>query len=411
VKKPSKPARRAPAAARTKPQRSALPPALHLNERFRLKPHELRLTENRDGVVVPSRIQLFRTGTFRKDMPDGKSVTFTITRSDLEAMEENWKNKVRGQDIAVDFAHKSDEEAAAWITDIAIEDTPRGSTLWAEVDWTTDGYAAVAGRKFRYMSPDFAFAWKDNETGQTYGPTLFGAGLTNRPVIKNMAPTVELTEVDDMAKKVTKKVSEMTAEELRLKLAEEKDEEKKELLQLRLDEMAEGEGDDEEEGEEEAAEEPPPAESKKKGGKAVDDMSLDELKAAFQKQCEELAEMKKGMAKQLAESQTREKEASFTMLCAEGKAVPAQKDAFMKGDMVKFAELAQPVKLSTVGDTGAPATKPSTSAQDEVLKLAEEAKKAGRVTKTGDAISLVLSENKELHARYIKEMDGEEKSA
>ena len=44
------------------------------------------------------------------------------------------------------------------------------------------------------MSPDFTFNYVDNETLNEYGPTLFGAGLTNRPVIKNMEPVIQLSE-------------------------------------------------------------------------------------------------------------------------------------------------------------------------------------------------------------------------
>lgn len=368
-----------------------------LDKRFSLAPFVLRLTEDENGVHVPKRIQLFRTGTFKKLMPDGKTISFSITKRHLEEMVENFVNKVRGTDIAVDFAHKSDEEAAAWFTDLQIEESSKETQLWADVEWTPDGHAAVGGKKFRYLSPDFVFGWTDNETGKKYGATLFGAGLTNRPVIKHMAPTVELTEVTKMAKKVTKKVSELNVEELTLLLASEKDEEKKELIQLRLDEMSEDDGDDEDEEDDDAA-------PGKKKPKADKEMNMEELKAAYEKVCEEVSTMKKSMAASLAETQKKEKEAKFTLLLAEGKAVPAQKEAFMSDDTVKFAELSEKPKFTTIGGHGANTVTKKEDAADEVLKLAEEAVKTGKASKT-ESISYVLKNNPELNARHTKEME------
>jgi phage I-like protein len=377
-------------------------------ERFRISPMVIRLTEGRDGVHVPEKIQLFRVGTFKKLMPGGKSITFSITRETLEEIIENWKANVRGTDLALDFAHKSDEEAAAWFTDLTIENG--GRELWAEVEWTPDGYAAVEGKKFRYISPDFVFGWRDNETGKKYGATLFGAGLTNRPVIKNMAPTVELTEVTDMAKTrktAPKKISELTKEELEIRLADETDEEKREFIELRLEEMTAAEADDAADEDDADEEDDAPPADKKKPKKPL---NLEEMTAAYEKVCAELADIKKGMSAQLAETRKEKKEASFSLLCAEGKAVPAQKKAFMADDMVTFANLAEKPKFTTIGSggNGGGGTAAKTTATDEVLKLAEEAVKAGRATKRADAISIVLSEKPELNARYQAEMEGEE---
>lgn len=376
--------------------------------------YQLRLTEGDDGRIhVPTKIQLFRTGTYEKWDPEKRRwLKFTIAADDLAAMAENWKKNVRGVDLALDFGHKSDEEAAAWFTNVTLEE--KGTELWAEVEWTPDGKRAVAAKKYRYVSPDFAFAWRDNETGEDYGPTLFGAGLTNRPVIKNMAPTVELTEVNEMAKKKTapKKLADLTKEELELRLSEETDEEKKELLQLRLDEMSDADGDDD--GDDDTDEDGDGADAKKKKApkkKGADDMTFEELKEAYAKQCEEMAEMSKKMASTMAEIEKSQKaaakakkESEFQLLLTEGKVVPAQKDAFMSGDMEKFVKLSEPLKFKAVGGTGGGAATKETSAQDEVLKLAEEKVKSG--ARRGEAISLVLAEKPDLRKRYEMEMEG-----
>ena len=113
--------------------------------------------------------------------PNGKSIEIEITRQTLSEILENFNNKVRGVDLAVDFAHKSDDEAAAWIKKLFLRTAGKETQLWAEVDWTPDGYEALAAKKFRYLSPDFAFSSEDNETGEKYSATLFGAGSYESP--------------------------------------------------------------------------------------------------------------------------------------------------------------------------------------------------------------------------------------
>lgn len=374
-----------------------------VGDRYRLPGFAIRLTEDRDGIIVPNRIQLFRTGTYQKLMEDGKTVTFSITPEILEEMKENFDNRVRGIDIALDFAHRSDDEAAAWFKELELTEGEDGETeLWGNVDWTPDGYAAVASKKFRYISPDFAFGSKDNETGKKFGATLFGAGLTNRPVIKNMAPIVELTEVKDMAKKTTKgtgakkKLTDFTVEELKAKLSEEKNEERKVFIQevidhkLELEEMDEGDDD----GDEEPA--PPP---KKKPA----EMNLEELQDLCTKQSEELADLRKQMTKQAAETQSTKKNASFDKLLVEGKVVEAQRAAFIEGDTVKFAELAEKTKYEAVGEHGDP-VEGKTTAQDKVLELAQEKVEKKLARTQWEAIPMVLAENKKLNQEYEKEM-------
>lgn len=353
-------------------------------QRYRINPIAIRLTEGDSGEIhIPNKVQLFRTGTYRKTQPDGSPLIFEITKETLAEIVQNFKDKARGIDINIDFSHKSDEEAAAWMKDLILENN--GTELWAEVEWTPDGLAALGAKKFRYLSPDFAFSYTDNESGKKFGATLFGAGLTNRPVIKNMAPAVELTEVEEIEmdpkeleilKAKAAKVDQLEADKkpLELKLAEKEDDappKKKDAKDMNLEEMQEAYG---------------------------------KLSASHQAVCDELAEMKKSQAKLLAEAAEKKKEADFNILLSEGKVVAAQKDPFMKGDMATFAKLQQPVKIKTLG-SGETVTAQETSAQDEVLQLAEELVKTGKVKTKRDAVNTVLRENPKLEARYEKEMN------
>lgn len=73
----------------------------------------------------------------------------------------------------------------------------------------------------------------------------------------------------------------------------------------------------------------------------------------FSSMKEENAKLVKDLAAEKASIARSKKEVEFNELLAKGKAVAAQKEAFLAGDLAKFLELAQPVNLSQTGSTGA----------------------------------------------------------
>ena len=102
-------------------------------------------------------IQVLRVGTF---FHNGQIVN--VVKSDLKSMIKNFSDGVRGIDLMLDYSHESEKEAAAWFEDLYLSDD--GKELWAKVDWTDDGADSVRKKKYRYISADFNFAYKDNET-------------------------------------------------------------------------------------------------------------------------------------------------------------------------------------------------------------------------------------------------------
>ncbi len=222
-----------------------------------------------------------------------------------------------------------------------------------------------------------------------------------------MAPAVELTEVDDMAKATVKTISEMNKEELEVFLSEEKkDKAKIEFAQYRLDEMSDEDSADDDADEDDDAGAGDDKKKKKMSSKkeAPKELNFEELKEAYAASCKELSDLKKSMVKNLAEVETTKKKTAFLKLVASGKAVPAQEEAFMADDMIKFSELAAEVKLGAIGANGEP-IKQDTTAQDQILKLAEEKRAKDSSLSHGDAISKVLAENKELTKQYNKEVE------
>jgi len=135
-----------------------------------------------EGERPRSMIQMARTGEWNHPQY-GK---LKITEQTLQSFVDNFYNKVRGVDLAVDPAHRPEDGAAGWIKELY----KKGNELWAEVEWTPFGVQLLKDGIYRYFSIDFAPNYQDPETGKKFGPTLLGGGLTNRPFIKGMAPVL-----------------------------------------------------------------------------------------------------------------------------------------------------------------------------------------------------------------------------
>lgn len=145
-----------------------------------------------DGVKLAegsprATVTIIRTGVFT----DPRYGTFEITRDMLLSMVRNFDAGTYGQEIFLDVAHEPAKGAAAKVLSLKVE----GNRLRAEGEFTPYGVDAVKVRGFKYLSAEFVDDFVDNETGTHHGPTLLGAGLTTRPVIKRMDP-VTLAEGD-----------------------------------------------------------------------------------------------------------------------------------------------------------------------------------------------------------------------
>jgi len=324
------------------------------NQSFRLTPIAILLSEK--STTPPTKVQVIRTGTFHHE----KYGKFEVTKEHLLSFKKNFDDKVRRIDIALDYGHESEGEAAAWFKDLELSDD--GTELWAIPEWTPEGGAAVLSKRYRYLSADFNFDYEDNETLKKYGPTLLGAGLTNRPVVKGQAPVIELTEgkgnvmdpkdqeIADLKKKIT---------ELEAKIA---------------------------------------ASAAPKAGE--DAPALEEAKKEVELKDAQLSEMKKELSLFKKTAADAAKKSAFDAKLSEGSVCEAQREAYMAGDMDKFLSLASSVKLSEKGSGGTPAPAAGADVQTEVLKLAEKMVSEKRASNTVEGTSLVLKENADLRKRY-----------
>lgn len=142
--------------------------------RFLSMPIELAEGQRQTWVTVT------RTGSFT----DPRYGRFDITPAMLARMVANFDARVLGQEVFIDVDHKPTNGAAARVVRLAVE----GNKLRALVEWTAFGIDAVRNRGFTYLSAEFNEDWHDNERGDAHGCVLLGAGLTVRPVIKNLDP-------------------------------------------------------------------------------------------------------------------------------------------------------------------------------------------------------------------------------
>lgn len=302
-----------------------------------------------DQAGVPAEIQILKTGKFNHPSYG----YFEINPVVLQEMKRNFDSRVRGIDLAVDYFHESDKEASGWITALNLKED--GKELWAAIKWTPTAEKKLAQRELRYFSPDFTFKWSDPESGKTFNNVLFGGGLTNRPFLKDMQAIVANENKGDQ----------MTAEQIK----------ELENKNLKLSEDMK------------KLEDAMPA----KDAAIVDlQKQIDDLKAQLQAALGQVEIEMKEKTKIQEEMQMKEKENSFTKLLSEGKAVVAQRDAFLKNDMAEFIKLAQPVNLKAAGSG---AGNDEADSDSKVMKLAEELAKSEKID-LGTAISRALKQIK-----------------
>lgn len=338
------------------------------NKTFRGTP--IALSETLDGSnAVSERVQLLRVGTFYHD----KYGKIDITEATLSELKTNFDSKVRGIDIAIDFSHKSEDEAAGWVKSVEIDDD--GKTLWGTVDWTPTAIQKLSEKQFRYISSNFNFKYVDNETQRNHGAVLLGAGLTNRPVVKGMAPVVELSEYEPLEVEIEVEVN-------------------KEQEQENINPQPEGDQMEEKIKELEAMIAQLKAENA-------------QLKSSNEGMMGEKKQMGEKVASMEAALAEAKKENEFNVMLSEGKVVESQRDAYLKGDMKAFVEGQKELNLSENGhgqDGKGEGSDNAADAQDQVLALAEKKIQAKECSDFSDAISMVLSENADLRKKYESEV-------
>jgi phage I-like protein len=271
------------------------------------------------GEKKTSRAQLAKTGKF-SDPRYGK---FAITREQFQTWIKNFNALHRSdgrEGLPVDVDHgpekKGDTEAAGWVTSLDTMgkdgSTPTPDELWGTVEWNSLGVELVSDRRYVYLSPSYQHNFQD-ETGKTHGTALVGIGLTNRPFL-TMA-TVSLSRHALAAEHVAPESdSSPTMPELSTNI----------LTKLGL-------GADADEAQVLSA-----IEGLAKAPESKEDVSLDALAKAEGKVVLSAAESAKLLAdaaagRQALDALTSQRfETAFDKALSAGRAIPAQKDTYLK---------------------------------------------------------------------------------
>lgn len=131
-----------------------------------------------DDATEAVRIEICRDGRWKHGKYGKVEVTPEVRRSFKDNFDANVR---RVGELPIDYDHQSGP-AAAWITGI----TNEAHSTFADVKFTSSGREKIRAGEYRFYSPEWSFDWKDPQSGERHGPTLFGGGLTNKPFFKGM---------------------------------------------------------------------------------------------------------------------------------------------------------------------------------------------------------------------------------
>lgn len=384
-----------------------------------------------DGSAeLPSRIEILRAGTWPEQSNKGEII---ITESDLQQFKRNFDNGVGmaggvGTGLPIDFSHDYTGKAAGWMKDLIVE----GDILYADVEWSTAGTAALMGKEFKAFSPMFTPAclgdWHDPENwGNTARNVLEGGALTNIPFFKDLTPIMASTasnenDGEDKKNVIYVRASEvkelpMQLDEIRVKANADLSEDERAFLttnksQLTADELTKF-------GYEVAAPAPkveahttPVSASAVKGTEGNVVLAASEVVAMREKaaQHDVLASRVEAMETQLQAS--KEKEVSdFVDTQMERGAIKAdQKEVWVKNIManaeMKAIMEALPGSAVVADKEIGSASKAAaiTSALDEVKQKAAALVTADSSLSQTDAELRVMKDDKELAVRYYQEL-------
>lgn len=320
----------------------------------------------RDGKLAT--LEILKVGEW-KSKSHGN---FTITREMLEEAIVNFNNNIhrltdeKGEpQIPLNFSHNEGDLAAGWIKKLELNESK--TVLIAGIDLTPIGREKAENKEFIFSSSEFSFVYFDPELNQKFKNVLTGVALTNIPFVRGM-DSIKLTQKKEDMEEILKLAMNLTDEE-------------KVILFEKFKDMAKSIKGSEHENDKD-----------KKLSKKTDP---DQLK---------LSNRITSLEKEL---QTSKKEHDFTVLLAEGKVVPAQKEAYLTNNINEMIKNSAKSDMnfnqqSSSGNQGKKSDKIDTKekAEDEAIKLAEKACKEDDSLSFTNAVKKVLAEDENLSNLY-----------
>jgi phage I-like protein len=312
-----------------------------------------------DGKLT--RVQVSRIGDKMKHKLYGE---ITITTDDHKKMVENFNKNARGLSedgkpiLQFDYKHEDGEIAAGWIHSLILSDD--GEKLYADTRFTPSATKKIQDGEFKFSSPTIVRDFVNTKTNEKFEIVLKGVALTNIPFLHDMEAITALDE--DGKKKAMEYLNKLelqdmgTMEGILRAISDLSPEEQTEIA-LKIS-------------------------SKLKTKVGVEKMTTDEKHEKMTQPTENEIKLTEENEKLKKEVELSEREKDFTILLTEGKVVPAQKEAYMSGDMKKFAEQAEHVNLDERGSGTTPDDKinDGNAAENKLIELAETYAKERGVT-------------------------------
>jgi len=127
-------------------------------------------------------IQIMRVGEWQHQ-EYGK---IKVTSNDLVEVKQNFDSFARRIEIVADENHEPDHKALGVYEELYLSED--GMALFAKIKITKLGSRILSDGAYFYFSPEIAFEYEDEETGEEFTNLLLGGGFTNRPFFKAMKP-------------------------------------------------------------------------------------------------------------------------------------------------------------------------------------------------------------------------------
>jgi len=249
------------------------------------------------------------TGSFKHS-----GYEFELTTDMLDTMVQNFKkNVLKKEHLPIDYSHNNHEKAAGWIQDCWLSQDRK--SLWVQAEWTPNGLKALQQKEFAYFSAEFQLDYTDQETGESYGPVLRGGGLTNIPFLK-LPPIIPMSEMSKQQQNILFQEDKTMSEAITL--AEAKAELK--LANKTIEDL------------------------KAENGDLV---KLAKKAGEFETKIAQLQEENDALNGKI---KTAEKEMQFNEMLSKNQVCEAQRDAWISGDLVKFAENAMKTNVPSKPD-------------------------------------------------------------
>lgn len=376
---------------------------------------EIKISEQE---LENTEFQVLRTGEFF-DRRYGK---FKVTKELLERIKKNFDENVLKIDVALDVGHDPNGGAYAWVKTLEV----RGDVLYAKFrDFTEDAKKIFKQKIFKYFSVEFSpFETVKSGKKMTIKDVLRGIALTNRPVIKGMAPTFLSEGINSFIKNSNMSIVKMFCEELLQReailsedvkalklmfaaLSEEEQAEAKESVdkvEAEAEKQAEEKTEEEKTEEKEEEEKEDPEKKEEDEGDEAVKAELAEMREAREKDAKELAELKaekeERVLSEAVESVMLSKDNLTGFSAEKEKDVRSFMKSLSEDQRAEFSEILKSVKaldegmFEEAGSAKEGGEKDDEAKEEEAQELCEKKMKADPSLKRHEALSQAYAELK-----------------